>query len=191
MTPEDSIYRFRLRTLALAEELGSVCAACRAMGIHHSTFYRWKGQAEQYGLELLRPCERPTAAEGQRDESTGGAARGLLRAGSARLRSGAHRGQAGATAIGRHPVLSERRLAGAQAPPAELPGQASGPGCGLRGRARTGTVSTAAGPSSGGRSTRLDGAVRLLPRWPFLRDHAHPLAVPRDRCGHGLHLDRA
>jgi len=58
MTPEDSIYRFRLRTLALTEELGNVRAACRAMGIHHSTIYRWKRQAEQYGLELLRPRER-------------------------------------------------------------------------------------------------------------------------------------
>ena len=58
MTPEDSIYRFRLRTLALAEELGNVRAACRAMGIHHSTFYRWRRQAERYGLELLRPRER-------------------------------------------------------------------------------------------------------------------------------------
>ena len=28
------------------------------MGIHHSTFYRWKAQAERYGLELLRPRER-------------------------------------------------------------------------------------------------------------------------------------
>ncbi len=58
MTPEDTIYRFRLRTLALAKELGNVRAACRAMGIHHSTFYRWKRQAEQYGPELLRPRER-------------------------------------------------------------------------------------------------------------------------------------
>lgn len=54
MTPENSIYRFRLRTLALAEELGNVRAACQAMGIHYSTFYRWKQQAKQYGLELLR-----------------------------------------------------------------------------------------------------------------------------------------
>ena len=46
MTPEDSIYRVRLRTLALAEELGNVRAACRVMGIHHSTFYRWKRQAD-------------------------------------------------------------------------------------------------------------------------------------------------
>ena len=58
MTPEDTIYRVRLRTLALAEELGNVRAACRAMGIRHSTFYRWKRQAERYGPELLRPRER-------------------------------------------------------------------------------------------------------------------------------------
>ena len=25
------------------------------MGIHHSTFYRWRRQAERYGLEMLRP----------------------------------------------------------------------------------------------------------------------------------------
>ena len=49
MTPEDTIYRFRLRTLALPEELGNVRAACRVMGVHHSTFYRWKGQAVRYG----------------------------------------------------------------------------------------------------------------------------------------------
>ena len=58
MTPEDVLYRQRLRTFALAEELGSVRAACRMIGIHHSTYYRWKNQAERYGLELLRPRER-------------------------------------------------------------------------------------------------------------------------------------
>ena len=58
MTPEDSIYRFRLRTLALASEIGSVRAACRVMGIHHSTYYRWKAQADRYGPGILRPRER-------------------------------------------------------------------------------------------------------------------------------------
>ena len=58
MTPDDRLYRFRQRTLALAEELGSVRAACRMMGIHHSTFYRWRRDAERYGLEMLRPRER-------------------------------------------------------------------------------------------------------------------------------------
>jgi transposase InsO family protein len=58
VTHDDVLYRFRLRALALARELGNVRAACRALGIHHSTFYRWKGQAERYGLEVLRPRER-------------------------------------------------------------------------------------------------------------------------------------
>ncbi|MXW23874.1 MAG: helix-turn-helix domain-containing protein [Chloroflexi bacterium] len=58
MTPDDQPYRFRQRTLALAEEVGSVRAACRIMNIHHSTFYRWKAQAERSGLEMLRPSER-------------------------------------------------------------------------------------------------------------------------------------
>ena len=58
MTPEDVIYRYRLRTLALAREIGSVRAACRVMGIHHSTYYRWKSQADSYGLTILRPRER-------------------------------------------------------------------------------------------------------------------------------------
>ncbi len=58
MTPDDALYRFRVRTLALAEELGSVRAACRAMGIHHSTFYRWRREVLRFGLEMLRPRER-------------------------------------------------------------------------------------------------------------------------------------
>jgi transposase InsO family protein len=58
MTPDDALYRFRMRTLALAEELGNVRAACRAMGIHHSTFYRWRRDVLRFGLEMLRPRER-------------------------------------------------------------------------------------------------------------------------------------
>jgi hypothetical protein len=38
VTQDDLLYRFRLRTLALAAELGNVRAACRAMGIHPSTY---------------------------------------------------------------------------------------------------------------------------------------------------------
>lgn len=58
MSPDDVLYRYRLRALALAGELGNVRAACRALGIHHSTFYRWKALADRHGLELLRPRER-------------------------------------------------------------------------------------------------------------------------------------
>lgn len=58
MTQEDVLYRFRLRTMALAGELGNVRAACRVMGIHPSTFYRWRRQMTSYGAEMLRPRER-------------------------------------------------------------------------------------------------------------------------------------
>ena len=58
MTPDDALYRFRLRALALAEELGSVSAACRMLGIHRSTCCRWKARAERGGLGMLRPRER-------------------------------------------------------------------------------------------------------------------------------------
>jgi transposase len=58
VTQDDLLYRFRLRTFAMAAELGNVRAACRAMGIHPSTYYRWKGQLDRYGPEILRPRER-------------------------------------------------------------------------------------------------------------------------------------
>ena len=51
MTQDDLLYRFRLRTFAMAAELGNVRAACRAMGIHPSTYYRWKRQLDRYGPE--------------------------------------------------------------------------------------------------------------------------------------------
>jgi Winged helix-turn helix len=46
--------------LAIATALGSVRAACRAMGIHPSTYYRWKRQLDRHGPEILRPRERRT-----------------------------------------------------------------------------------------------------------------------------------
>ncbi len=58
MSPDDVIHRFRLRVFALARELGNVRAACRQMGIHPSTYYRWAGNVETWGLEALRPRER-------------------------------------------------------------------------------------------------------------------------------------
>jgi transposase InsO family protein len=62
VSPDDVLYRYRLRALSLAAELGNVRAACRALGIHHSTFYRWKALADRHGLELLRPRERRAPA---------------------------------------------------------------------------------------------------------------------------------
>ncbi len=58
MTPDDALFRARVRVLATASELGNVRAACRLHGIHPSTYYRWRRQVERYGLEILRPRER-------------------------------------------------------------------------------------------------------------------------------------
>jgi transposase len=58
VTQDDLLYRFRLRTVAMAADLGNVRAACRAMGIHPSTYYRWKHLLDRHGPEILRPRER-------------------------------------------------------------------------------------------------------------------------------------
>jgi transposase InsO family protein len=59
LTNDDALFRYRLRIFAAAHELGNVRAACRIFGVHHSTYYRWKAQAERHGsLEMLRPRER-------------------------------------------------------------------------------------------------------------------------------------
>jgi transposase InsO family protein len=58
LTSDDALYGFRLRVFSLAEEMGSVRAACRALGIHPSTFYRWRKLVRRGGLEMLRPRER-------------------------------------------------------------------------------------------------------------------------------------
>ena len=57
MTQDDALFRYRVRLLGLAQELG-VRAACRAMGVHHSSYYRWKKQSDRFGLDILRPRER-------------------------------------------------------------------------------------------------------------------------------------
>jgi transposase InsO family protein len=55
---DDVLYRFRLRLFSLADELGNVRAACRTMGVHPSTYYRWRVPVLRSGLEMLRPRER-------------------------------------------------------------------------------------------------------------------------------------
>src|SRR6185312_2367842 len=57
MTKDDVLFGYRLQLFALAAERG-VSEACRLMGVHRSTYYRWKGQVEKSGLEMLRPRER-------------------------------------------------------------------------------------------------------------------------------------
>jgi transposase InsO family protein len=57
MSHDDVLFGYRLRLFTLAEEIG-VRAACRQMGVHHSTFYRWKAKVDRFGLEALRVRER-------------------------------------------------------------------------------------------------------------------------------------
>jgi transposase InsO family protein len=47
----------RLQVFRLAGEVG-VSEACRLMGVHRSSYYRWKREVERAGLEMLRPRER-------------------------------------------------------------------------------------------------------------------------------------
>jgi len=57
VSDDDVLFGFRLRLFSLAGEIG-VRPACRAMGIHHSTYYRWKQKVDRWGLEALRVRER-------------------------------------------------------------------------------------------------------------------------------------
>jgi transposase InsO family protein len=58
MTEHDVLFGFRLRLFTLAEELGNVSAACRAMGVDRSTYYRLKRKVDRWGLEALKVRER-------------------------------------------------------------------------------------------------------------------------------------
>ena len=58
MTHDDVLHRFRVRLFGLADELGNVRAACRILGVHHSTYYRWRRPVLRWGLDALRPRER-------------------------------------------------------------------------------------------------------------------------------------
>jgi transposase InsO family protein len=57
VTNDDLIYRHRLRLFARAGEVG-VAQACRELGYHRSTYYRWRAKVEREGLGILRPRER-------------------------------------------------------------------------------------------------------------------------------------
>jgi transposase InsO family protein len=57
MSHDDVLFGYRLRLFTLAAEIG-VRPACRAMGVHHSTYYRLKAKVDRWGLEALRIRER-------------------------------------------------------------------------------------------------------------------------------------
>jgi transposase InsO family protein len=57
MSHDDVLFGYRLRLFTLADDIG-VRAACRQMGVHHSTYYRWKAKLDRWGIEALRVRER-------------------------------------------------------------------------------------------------------------------------------------
>lgn len=57
MTKDDVLFGYRLQLFDLAGRT-SVSEACRTFGVHRSTYYRWKAQVDQAGLDGLRPRER-------------------------------------------------------------------------------------------------------------------------------------
>ena len=60
MSEDDVLFGFRLRLFTLADELSNVSAACRAMGVDRSTYYRLKAKTDRYGIEArIRERRRP------------------------------------------------------------------------------------------------------------------------------------
>jgi transposase len=57
VTVDDVLFGYRLQLFALAGERG-VSEACRLLGVHRSTYYRWKHAVDRQGVEMLRPRER-------------------------------------------------------------------------------------------------------------------------------------
>lgn len=87
VTHDEIILHRRARLLELADVLGNVGEACRAMGVSRTRFYEWKKLAELYGLDALmpkprRPPQLPNETPTQRRRR---AARGRRRATNAGL----------------------------------------------------------------------------------------------------------
>ena len=138
MTQEDLLHRYRLGTMALAERSGNERQACQVLGIHPSTYYRWRRDSARYLPEALRPRERwhprmPNATPALVKQRV--VAFSLAHPGfgpkwvSAELRRAKWGGYA---------IFSERGVPGAQASRAEHAGEAAESGGRLRGARRRG-----------------------------------------------------
>src|SRR4051812_50216044 len=106
MSKDDVLFGYRLRLFALAGEIG-VRAACRAMGVHHSTYYRWAEKVERWGLEATTRGTASTA-DAEPTWAASGAADRRLRARPAGLRSQADQCRARPREVGRPADLGER-----------------------------------------------------------------------------------
>ena len=153
---------------------GTCAAACRAMGVHRSTYYRLKRKVDRFGLEALNVRERrrprmPNQIGPHLEQRI--LAFALARPG---LRAAADLLRAAAREVGRDPGLRARRLAGAAAIQPEHPLQAPGarrpPRRALRGRPE---LAAARAPHRRLRPRR-EGADGLLLRRPAVRAQRGP-----------------
>ena len=125
MGNDDVLFKHRLRLFSLAEELGNVRAACRAMDVHPSTYYRWKRQVEHAGLEMLRPRERRAPRMPNQTSPGHRAAHPRLRHRSSGPRTTTHQREPRPGALGRHRPQRQRRLARAAPPRPDAGGQSA------------------------------------------------------------------
>src|SRR5512132_1362015 len=121
----------------MAVELGNVRAACRAMGIHPSTYYRWKRQLDRYGPEILRPREPRVPRMANQtsvlvEQRVVAFALGHPGFGPARIAAEL----AGQAQVGRDPAVDQWGLAGPAPPRPVHSGQALWAGRRLRGATR-------------------------------------------------------
>ena len=80
MTEHDVLVGFRLRLFTLADELGNVSAACRAMGVDRSTYYRLEDEGRPLGPGGAEGPRAPAAADAQPDRPASRAADRRVRA---------------------------------------------------------------------------------------------------------------
>src|SRR3954452_12592080 len=190
MSKDDVLFGYRLRLFALAGEIG-VRAACRAMGVHHSTYYRWAEKVERWGLEALRPRERrrprmPNQLGPHLEQRIVAFALGQPGFGPARISAELAREKWGGLKIS-----SNRGVAGPEAPRPQHAAQAARVGRRLRRRLRAKACGTRAGAPRRGLEPRRAGRARLLLRRSALRNQGHGLAVHRDRRRLRLRMGRA
>ena len=100
MTQDDVLFGYRLQLFALAAERG-VSEACRLMGVHRSTYYRWKEHGRAVGVGDAPAAGAAAAADAQPALRDGRAADRRVRARSPGARAAAGRDAPGAPGMGR------------------------------------------------------------------------------------------
>ena len=189
MTHDDVLTGYRRRLFTLAEEIG-VRPACRAMGVHHSTYYRLKSQVDRFGPRGAATSASAAGRGCQPDRPPPRAADRRLRPGEAGLRPRRISAELEALEVGRDPDLRARRLARPAPLQPEHPlkrlalvARHADP---YEQRPSSRRPSATSRPSEPGR----EGAAGLL-LVGRLRLEGEGLAIHRRRRRLGLHLGRA